>query len=123
MTNTETQHYEMVKCLTKPGSTILESLDASKVNAWHAATGVVGEAGELIDAVKKHIIYDQPIDINNVIEELGDLEFYMEQIRQEFGLTREECLDWNMKKLADKDKGRYAEGYSDAAAAARRDKQ
>ena len=44
--------------------------------------GVSGEAGELLDAVKKAVIYRKPLDLENVIEELGDLEFYMEGLRQ-----------------------------------------
>lgn len=37
------------------------------------ATGVSGEAGELLDAVKKSVVYKKPLDRENVVEELGDL--------------------------------------------------
>jgi len=112
-------HAEMVHTLVKPGEDILAQLTPEKVDAWHAATGVVGEAGELIDAVKKMAIYNKPIDRDNVIEELGDLEFYMEQIRHNLGITRDETLQGNMDKLAE----RYAGfKYSDEAAQNRADK-
>lgn len=112
-------HPEMVKALVKSGDMILASLSPQKVDAWHAATGVVGEAGELIDAVKKYVIYNKPLDRENMVEELGDLEFYMEQIRQCVGITREETLEYNIKKLS----VRYENlKYSDAAAQARADK-
>lgn len=113
----------MVARLAKPGIAILADLTPGAVNLWHAATGVATEAGELLDAIKKHVIYNRPLDRQNVIEELGDLEFYMEQVRQALSISREETLHMNFVKLADKDKGRYAKGYSDAAAQARADKQ
>jgi NTP pyrophosphatase (non-canonical NTP hydrolase) len=83
------------------------------------AMGVSGEAGELLDAIKKSAIYRKPLDIANVIEELGDLEFYMEGIRQSLGITRRECLDANIAKLI----CRYGDHYSDEAANARADKR
>jgi len=114
------EHATMVTALVKSGSLIVEQMTANKADAWHAATGVAGEAGELLDAVKKHAIYNKPLDRENVIEELGDLEFYMEQLRQNIGVTREETLVHNMGKLAVRYNGLR---YSDQAAQARADKQ
>lgn len=112
-------HPQMVTALVKPPQAILPQLTYDKVDLIHAIMGISGEAGELLDAVKKATIYDKPLDRDNVVEELGDLEFYMEQLRQRLGITREETLAANIAKL----KVRY-EGlqYSDAAAHARKDK-
>jgi len=104
--------------LTKPGEAIAEALTPEKAHLWHAATGVSTEAGELLDAAKKHVIYGKPLDRQNVIEELGDIEFYMEGLRQGLGISREEVLAHNAAKLS----VRYGGGYSDAAAQARADK-
>ncbi|CAB4159129.1 NTP-PPase_u4 domain containing protein [uncultured Caudovirales phage] len=85
----------------------------------HAAAGVSGEAGELLDAVKKHWAYGKDLDVTNVIEELGDIEFYMQALRTSLSLTRQEILEANVEKLL----RRYpAVRYSDAAAIARLDK-
>lgn len=116
-------HADMVTALVKSGDDILDTLSPQAVNLWYGVTGVVGEAGELIDAVKKHVIYGKKLDIDNIIEELGDIEFYMEQVRQELNITREQTLLSNIKKLTDKNKGRYPNGYTDAAAISRADKQ
>lgn len=114
------QTYEsMVRSLAKQGTVILEELTGSRCNLWHMATGISGEAGELLDAVKKHVAYNKTLDVENIVEELGDLEFYMEGLRQELGITRQETLDGNYDKLMKK---RYPQGYSDAAAHARADK-
>lgn len=113
------KHDEMVRALAKPGVEIIETLIPEKAHALHMAVGVAGEAGELLDAIKKHVIYNKQIDRENVIEELGDLEFYMEGLRQGFGITREETLAANIAKLG----VRYKDGYSDKAAQERADKQ
>jgi len=112
-------HTELVSALVKPGAAILETLTPTKADLLHGTVGVAGEAGELLDAVKKHVIYNKPLDRENVIEELGDLEFYMEQVRQNLGITRQETLDANIAKLS----VRYASlTYTDAAAQKRADK-
>lgn len=78
-------HSEMVAGLKKPGDVILSTLNAQKVDAWHMTSCIPGEAGELFDAVRN-------IDKENVREELGDMEFYVEGTRQAFGITREETI-------------------------------
>ena len=108
-----------VSRLLKSGQDILSSLTPEKCNQWHLATGVSGEAGELSDAFKKYIVYNKSLDRKNVIEELGDLEFFMEAIRQSIGATRDEVIEANYQKLS----VRYNEGYSDLAAQFRADKQ
>lgn len=114
----------MVTELAKPGADIVASLTPEMAHVLHMAVGVAGESGELLDAVKKAAIYCKPVDRENVIEELGDLEFYMEGIRQGFGITREETLLGNIVKLACGPKARYKGGkYSNAAAQERADKQ
>jgi len=113
-------HPELVAALVKRPSLIRETLSCEKVDLIHAVLGISGEAGELLDAIKKHAIYNKPIDLENVIEELGDLEFYIEQLRQRLVITREETLEHNIAKLS----VRYAGlNYSDAAAQERADKR
>jgi NTP pyrophosphatase (non-canonical NTP hydrolase) len=85
----------------------------------HAAIGIAGEAGELLDAVRKHVFDGQPLDGENVIEELGDLNFYFEAACQSIGVTREEIEQENQAKLSK----RYEGGYSDQQAQERKDKQ
>lgn len=110
---------EMVKALAKPGDQIIEQLDGPKMHMLHMAVGVSGEAGELLDAVKKATIYNKDLDRKNVVEELGDLEFYMEGLRSGLGITRHETLQVNVEKLGK----RYGKAYSDRAAQARADKK
>jgi NTP pyrophosphatase (non-canonical NTP hydrolase) len=84
----------------------------------HAAIGIAGEAGELADAIKKVWVYNQPINFKNIVEELGDLEWYMQALRNMLGIERQDTIDANVAKL----NKRYADGYSDEAAQKRADK-
>ncbi len=65
---TRPTYTEMVKTLFKPLPTIGEV-------AHHATTGISGEVGELAEAT----------DRTNILEECGDLEFYLEALFQVCG--------------------------------------
>lgn len=95
----------------KPGDSIGRSM--------HAAAGIAGEAGEIIDAVKKTWIYGQPLDTENILEECGDTLFYVVALLLEHGFSLDDAMHYNMFKLSK----RYPDGYSDAAAIERADKQ
>ena len=110
---------EMVTGLFKPGQEIADSIDENKANMLHATIGISTEAGELLDAIKKHVIYGKPLDMVNITEELGDLEFYMEALRQILNINRQFTLEYNSNKLLARYPG-YK--YTDKAAQERADK-
>lgn len=113
-------HDDMVKKLFKNGDAILSTITSDQLTRLHAVVGISGEAGELLDAVKKETMYNKKPDIENIIEELGDLEFYMEALRQAYDITREQTIRANIAKLG----VRYSSGtYSDKQAQERADKQ
>ena len=115
----QTAHQEMVKALVKPPGEILASLTPEKVALLHAALGIATEAGEILSAVKAHVIYNRPLDCENILEEAGDSEFYWEDLRRNLGFSRLDALQHNLKKLAK----RYENfKYSDQAAQQRADK-
>ena len=113
-------HSEMVEALCKSGELIRSELTAQDAHNLHMVVGISGEAGELLDAIKKAVIYRKPIDMENVIEELGDLEFYMEGLRQSFGITRSQTLSHNITKLSKRYEGLK---FTNEAAQLRADKQ
>lgn len=112
-------HPKLVEALCKPGQEIKDSLSPVDAHLLHMLIGLSGEVGELIDAVKKPIIYRRPIDIGNVVEELGDIEFYLEGLRQGLNVQREKTLEVNIEKL----EIRYGQKYSNESANERKDKQ
>jgi NTP pyrophosphatase (non-canonical NTP hydrolase) len=114
-----TRHCKLVSKLKKSADEIHSSLDGKKCDLLHMAIGICTEASELLDAVKKHVFYEKPLDEDNVIEELGDLEFYMEGIRQTLSIDRAEILEDNFNKLSK----RYNEmRFTNKAAVIRADK-
>ena len=110
----------MVAALAKSGEDITNEMNPTKAHILHMAVGIAGEAGELLDAIKKAVIYNKPLDMENVIEELGDLEFYMEGLRQGVSVTREQTINANISKLGVRYMGFK---YTDESAQKRADKE
>lgn len=79
-------HAELVAGLKKPGEAIIQSLTPEKADLWHMASCVPGEVGELLEALRNN-------DRTNIKEELGDVKFYLEGVRQNQGLTRDIYVD------------------------------
>lgn len=105
--------------LDNPDYSDLPNISPEMADLLHMIIGVVGEAGELLEAALDHIIEDKPLDIENIREELGDLEFYQEGVRQNLSITRDETISQNISKLS----VRYSSGsYSDNQAQSRADK-
>ena len=75
---------EMVKTLAKPGAVILATLTPEDCHNWHMASCLLGEAGEYHEAEGRE----------HRIEELGDLEFYVEGLRQGYGIDHEETTGY-----------------------------
>lgn len=84
----------------------------------HAAIGIAGEAGEILDCVKKSWVYGKEIDRAHLIEELGDLIHYYQMLCLVLNIDADVPVENNIAKL----KRRYPNGYSDQAAIARADK-
>lgn len=123
----------------------LDSIFSSdeSTHLWHMAVGIAGEAGELLDVIKKICIYNKPVTDElraNIVEELGDIHFYVTGYEQgepleprlkrflvaelniiydAFEISTADVEAANIAKL-----GKRYEGlrYSDAAAIARADK-
>ena len=79
----------------------------------HAATGLVTESAEFMDQLKRHIFYGKDLDEVNLIEELGDLSWYIAEALDELGVTLEEVWIKNHNKLVNK---RYKNGFTKEAA-------
>jgi len=74
----------------------------------HASMGIVTEAGELMDALKKHVFYGKTLDEVNVKEEIGDLFWYIAVLCDTLGVSFEEIWETNIKKL----KSRYGDKFN-----------
>ena len=80
---------------------VIERLqDKDTVKILHAVMGMVTEAGELMDAVKRHLIYGKPIDFINLMEENGDSFWYQALLAKVIGHDFESTWEKNIKKLS-----------------------
>ncbi len=70
--------------------------------------GLCGEAGEVIDAVKKHLHQGHELDPLKIVEELGDCLWYVALVAEAVGATLSEVMERNIEKLMK----RYPEGFS-----------
>ena len=61
MSNTEQEFNKMVSNLVKSGDDILQELTPEQAHLVHMSMGVSGEAGELIDAIKKYTMFQKLI--------------------------------------------------------------
>lgn len=86
----EIVHSEMVRVLAKSGNSIAYQMSGSDAHLLHMAVGISGEAAELLDAYVISTEQDIDLDLVNVKEELGDLEFYIEGFRRGIRVTRDE---------------------------------
>ena len=117
------EYEKFVASRCKKGGDI--NLSVAERHILHMLLGLSGEVGELVDALKKSIIYNKVLDTNNVIEELGDIEFYLAGLRNGLRKAGYDIPDANMILARNMSKltRRYPEGYTDQAAQARADKQ
>lgn len=87
---------------------ISDEADGVTADLLHGAIGLATEAGEMLDAIKRALFYGAELDRTNLVEELGDLEWYMAVLRSALEVTQEEVQRINIDKL----RARYPEKFS-----------
>lgn len=78
----------------------------------HASMGMVTEAGEFQDALKRALFYGKPLDPVNLVEELGDVAWYIAIACNHLGVGLEETFGINIAKL----KKRFPDKFTQHAA-------
>lgn len=69
------------------------------LNTLHMSLGMVTESAELQDMLKKTMMYGKPLDVPNLIEEVGDCLWYIAGLLDEHGYSFEEVMQTNIDKL------------------------
>jgi NTP pyrophosphatase (non-canonical NTP hydrolase) len=75
------------------------------------ALGLVGEAGECSEAIKKHLFHGHSLDHAALAKELGDVLWYVAMLADSCGLNIGVIAAQNIEKL----RARYPEGFSSQA--------
>lgn len=63
------------------------------------ALGLCGEAGEVAEQVKKHFFHGHELDKRHMIEELGDVAWYLAVLCDAIGSDLDTVMEENLKKL------------------------
>lgn len=69
--------------------------------------GLNGEAGECIDILKKVEFMGHPFDVAKLIDEAGDVLWYLAHLATGLGVGLEDIAQFNIQKLRE----RYPEGF------------
>ena len=77
----------------------------------HGIIGTAGEAGELVDALTTAILTHVNVDRINIIEEVGDVLWYLALTLRAVNSTFDEAMELNIQKL----RKRYPEQWSQEA--------
>lgn len=109
MTPNEYQKLALKTCNDGRLEGLMGAVDARLL---HAAIGICTEVGELQDALKKDFIYRKDYDTANIIEEFGDILWYVAVGLDGLGVTLEEAMEKNIAKL----RARYGEKFTQEAA-------
>lgn len=70
--------------------------------------GLCGESGEVIDIVKKHLAQGHELNKDKIIEELGDVFWYIAEVAYVLNVKLEDVFTLNIEKLSK----RYKNGFS-----------
>ena len=73
-----------------------------------AALGLTGEAGEIADHIKKYLGQGHELARTAIIEELGDVLWYIVMMSDVLGVTLGEVAKYNLDKLG----ARYPHGFT-----------
>ncbi len=111
--NTENYVKNAVRTESREFDKIAERISSpGNIRLLHGGIGLATEAGEFLDALKKHIYYGKDLDRINLAEELGDLFWYCAIIADELDVPFAKIMEKNISKL----KARYGEKFSEEKA-------
>lgn len=74
-----------------------------------ACFGLTGEAGEVIDAMKKILYHGHDFDRDKTVEEISDCLWYISEMCSAWGITLDEVAQTNIAKL----KARYPVAFDE----------
>lgn len=80
----------------------------SSLDLLNGALGLCGESGEVADAIKKSLFQGHKLNKDKLIEELGDVAWYLAITSAAIGVDLETVFSKNIDKL----KRRYPEGFT-----------
>ena len=94
--------------------------NVAKIHRLTVAALGLGEAGEFQNIIKKVLAHGHPLDeatTNKLIDEAGDILWYLQEVADALGISLRTIADRNITKL----KARYPDGFSSEASINRKE--
>ena len=120
MTGSEYQKLAMRTNDGKGSERLYKKLFTGKVEDFHitkdlndmggvlnGCLGLSGEAGEVLDMVKKWVFHEKELDKEHLKKEIGDVMWYVAMLCESFCFDLDEILQMNVDNLM----ARYPEGF------------
>ena len=104
----EQQEQYTLNCYqTDASRTLAASRKLDNITLAMGGLGMAGETGEVVDLIKKVVAHGHELDQQKLIEELGDVLWYIAALCTLMGVPLEEVAFANIAKL----KRRYPNGF------------
>lgn len=84
------------------------STTAQSCKIENGVLGLAGEAGEVADLLKKYLYQGHELDREKMIDEAGDVLWYIVELAAGLGVTLDQVAQHNVDKL----RRRYPDGFS-----------
>jgi NTP pyrophosphatase (non-canonical NTP hydrolase) len=81
--------------------------DEEVMLVW-SAVGLAGEAGEIVEMIKKVVFHRHHYDKESLVKELGDLMWYVAAVCSTSGISLDEVMERNVEKLLE----RFPNGFT-----------
>lgn len=106
-------HQDVEELLKKVSELDAEfKLTTSEINLVHAMLGIVSEVGEIMEELIKSKVENRELNLKNLKEEVGDIEWYVAIMIRHLKLTHEDIFASNIAKLS----VRYPDKFTTEAA-------
>ena len=106
ISQTDNYRWTVLRTAMNSSANILTTLESTSL--IYAALGLAGETGEVVEIIKKHVFHGKALDKEKLIDELGDVRWYLEYLCVQMGVEMAEVEERNRKKL----EARYPNGFN-----------
>ena len=94
-----------------------KEITGDKLALMHYCLGMSGECGEIVDIIKKYVMYEKKLEVEKIAEECGDFLWYMANLLTLIGYSFDDVMKINVNKL----NKRYPNGFTKKDAIERKD--
>lgn len=98
----ETEQLSMIDSYSRLAARTIKPDLTTNERLTLAGLGLGGEGGEVIDPIKKHVFHGKPLDREHMIEELGDVLWYVNLAARTLDCPLSDVMTRNIRKLEER---------------------